>query len=216
MDTVQKRRSRLRGWIDLKCEGSQARFVEVTGINQGELSGLLKTKSFGEKKARTLEIHAGMPPMYLDAVDDDSNVSALVNNVSPGPEIRGMLPLISWVKVGEFCDVIDNFEPGDAAAWYPCPVAHGPNAYVLRVAGDSMSPEYRDGEMIFIDQRGQYENGDDVIVRTPEFQATFKRLQITPEGTYLLALNPSWPDRVIKIPADSQIYGKVIFSGRPR
>jgi hypothetical protein len=144
MDTVQKRRSRLRGWIDLKCEGSQARFVEVTGINQGELSGLLKTKSFGEKKARTLEIQAGMPPMYLDAVDDDSNVSALVNNVSPGPEIRGMLPLISWVKVGEFCDVIDNFEPGDAAAWYPCPVAHGPNAYVLRVAGDSMSPEYRD------------------------------------------------------------------------
>lgn len=144
------------------------------------------------------------------------HVATFDENVSPGPDSRGQLPLISWVKAGEFCDVIDNFVPGDAEAWYPCPVSHGPNAYILRVNGESMSPEYRDGELIFIDQRCNYEHGDDVIVRSPDHKATFKRLQITHEGTFLLAINPAWPDRIIKIPENSQICGKVIFQGRPR
>lgn len=60
------RREKLRKWIDEHCEGSQAKFVEMTGINQGELSGLLKNKSFGEKKARNLEQQANMPAFYLD------------------------------------------------------------------------------------------------------------------------------------------------------
>lgn len=71
MDTVQNRRARLRAWIDERCGGSQAQFVAVTGINQGELSGLLRTKSFGEKKARSLEAAAGMPTGWLDVAADD-------------------------------------------------------------------------------------------------------------------------------------------------
>lgn len=66
MDIVQNRRDRLRAWIDKHCNGSQAQFVTVTGINQGELSGLLRKKSFGEKKARSLELAAGMPLGWLD------------------------------------------------------------------------------------------------------------------------------------------------------
>ncbi|MTD34076.1 S24 family peptidase [Paludibacterium sp. dN 18-1] len=86
----------------------------------------------------------------------------------------------------------------------------------MRVEGESMMPEYHDGDLIFVDQRGAYDHGDDIIVRSPDGKATFKRLQKTNEGTYLLALNPSWPDRIIRIPEESQICGKVIFSGRQR
>lgn len=68
---VDNRRKKLRLWIDLHFEGSQSRFIEDCAlhgheINQGELSGLLKSKSFGEKKARSLETLARMPPRHLD------------------------------------------------------------------------------------------------------------------------------------------------------
>lgn len=68
---VANRRSRLKLWIDTNCAGSQKLFIASTNdgekqINQGELSGLLRSKSFGEKRARALERQARMPPGYLD------------------------------------------------------------------------------------------------------------------------------------------------------
>ena len=63
--TVMARRQRLQEWIDSHFEGKQALFVAATGINQGELSGLLRNKSFGEKKAEALERKASMPAGYL-------------------------------------------------------------------------------------------------------------------------------------------------------
>lgn len=62
---VAARRARLQAWIDTHYKGSQASFIAATGINQGELSGLLKNKSFGEKRAASLEIQARMPAGYL-------------------------------------------------------------------------------------------------------------------------------------------------------
>ena len=69
---VANRRRRLKLWIDTNCDGSQKLFIASTNdgdkqINQGELSGLLRSKSFGEKRARALERQARMPAGYLDA-----------------------------------------------------------------------------------------------------------------------------------------------------
>jgi len=68
---VANRRAKLRLWIDNYFDGSQSQFIADCAehghdINQGELSGLLKKKSFGEKKARSLEVIARMPPRHLD------------------------------------------------------------------------------------------------------------------------------------------------------
>lgn len=61
---VAARRKRLQAWITDNF-GSQAAFVAATGINQGELSGLLKSKSFGEKRAAAIETAANMPTGHL-------------------------------------------------------------------------------------------------------------------------------------------------------
>lgn len=60
------RRARLAQLIEEKYGGSQARFVDETGENQGEVSGLLRAKSFGERKARKLEDKCGLPQGWLD------------------------------------------------------------------------------------------------------------------------------------------------------
>jgi hypothetical protein len=69
-DVANKRRVLLRRWLDENFSGSQADFLADAArrghkINQGEFSGLLARKSFGEKKARNIEIQAGMPRGYL-------------------------------------------------------------------------------------------------------------------------------------------------------
>ncbi|ERI59240.1 helix-turn-helix transcriptional regulator [Xylella fastidiosa subsp. multiplex] len=70
--TVALRRRRLKQWIQDQHDGVQAFFVEKISINQGELSGLLNgKKSFGEKKARTIEKLAGMPDNYLDTTEEE-------------------------------------------------------------------------------------------------------------------------------------------------
>jgi hypothetical protein len=63
---VSNRRLRLKLLIKEKFNGSQAEFVTRTGQNQGEVSALLKTKSFGETKARKIEQECGLPIDWLD------------------------------------------------------------------------------------------------------------------------------------------------------
>ncbi len=84
-DIVAARRARLRAWIDQHYAGVQRNFVDATKINQGELSALLTSKSFGEKKARALEIQARMPDGYL--VSPLVEPSALPAPPAPGPAL---------------------------------------------------------------------------------------------------------------------------------
>ena len=66
INIAELRRRNLREWIYRLHQGRQIDFVSATGINQGELSALLKNKPFGERKARKIEHSAGMPALWLD------------------------------------------------------------------------------------------------------------------------------------------------------
>ena len=66
INITELRRRNLREWINRLHQGRQIDFVSATGINQGELSALLKNKPFGERKARKIEHSAGMPALWLD------------------------------------------------------------------------------------------------------------------------------------------------------
>lgn len=66
MDIQSTRRARLAQLIAERYNGSQAEFIEATTANQGEVSALLKNKSFGEKKARKIEGECGVPTGWLD------------------------------------------------------------------------------------------------------------------------------------------------------
>ena len=137
-------------------------------------------------------------------------------NVEPGPDIKGRVPLISWVQAGAWCEVEDLYAVGDAEEWMPCPTSHGPRTYALRVRGESMfNPHerrsFRDGDIIFVDPDRLAENGSPVIAKLDDSQeATFKQLVIEGEERYLKALNPNWPDRIIRINGNATICGVVI------
>ena len=86
------RRRQLRKWIDTHCGTSQAVFIASTNdgikqINQGELSALLKNKSFGERRARSLEKQSGMPSGYLDLNEQKKDIFTLQENGQEKPTL---------------------------------------------------------------------------------------------------------------------------------
>lgn len=67
MDPKEIRRIRLQKCIDEKFDGRQVNFIDHTSENQGEISAMLSgKKSFGEKKARSLEKKLGLDAGWLD------------------------------------------------------------------------------------------------------------------------------------------------------
>ncbi len=134
------------------------------------------------------------------------------DNVSPGPDTKGLVPLISGIQAGEWAEAIDLFEPYDAEALYPCPAPHGPHTYCLRVEGDSMtSPvgrSYPEGALIYVDpDQNCCAPGDRVVAkRSGENGVTFKQLAKDGDRLYLKPLNPHHPP----IFDEFKIIGKVI------
>lgn len=222
MDIREVRRRNLRALMDREfagVRGAQSRLAEKLDKPQNFVSRCLAdpdkagAKTIGEDFAREIEAAFGLERYTLDS-ESMGLIAATTSehNVGPGPEIKGRIPLISWVQAGDWCEAIDNFAPGDAEDWLPCPFDHSDTAFCLRVVGLSMSPDYREGEIIAVDPHVNAVHGSDVVCRTPEGTVTFKRLQITPDGTYLLALNPEWPNRMIAIPGETHICGVVVGS----
>jgi len=145
--------------------------------------------------------------------------SGLSGNTEPGPDLHGLVPLISWVQAGSWTAVVDNLQPGQAYDWLACPVAHGPHTFVLRVRGESMlnphgRPSFADGDLIYVDPEREAVHGSLVVVRIDgNMEATFKKLVIEGEQKYLRPLNPAWPEQIIRINGNATICGIVIFKG---
>lgn len=139
-----------------------------------------------------------------------------IDRVEDGPAIRGHVPLISWVQAGCWSEVTDIYAAGDAELWLPCPVAHGPRTYAVRIRGESMfNPHerwsFRDGDIIFVDPDRDAIHRSLVVAKLVDSQeATFKQLIIEGSQKYLKALNPSWPEQFIRIDGDAVFCGVAI------
>lgn len=200
---------------------TQAWLAEETGVSNNAVSKWVRTGQISRenipKVARLLDIYPNelLPESTTLHVEEPRSTY----NVAAGPEIRGKVPLISWVQAGNWCEVIDNFAPGDAEEWLPCPVSHSENTFVLKVRGESMfnphgRPSFHDGDLIFVDPQRDAIHGSLVVVRLEDStEATFKRLIIEGDKKYLKALNPAWPEPMIKINGNATICGVVIFRG---
>jgi SOS-response transcriptional repressor LexA len=121
------------------------------------------------------------------------------SNVSEGPQVRGMVPLISWVAAGGWDEASDPYLPGDGQTWLPCPTAHSMRTYALRVRGDSMTAthgkSYPEGCLIFVDpELTSPTNGQPVIARIDgDAEVTFKVFMRDAGRIWLRALNPAYP-----------------------
>jgi len=89
-----------------------------------------------------------------------------------------LVPVINKVAAGypaEFDDL--DYPVGIADDYVRCPDLHDPNAFAVRVIGDSMEPKFREGDIVIFSPAIEVQNGDDCFVRfTLPHETTFKRV----------------------------------------
>ncbi len=116
MNKVEIRRKRLQDLIDDKYQGVQANLLKDWAkrnpekeINQGELSLLLKKKSFGEKKGLSLAKGLGLRFDYFENFDDDPNFIKLINFLRTNPQLIEKMLAQSMKKIDKTTTI--KFKP---------------------------------------------------------------------------------------------------------
>lgn len=98
---------------------------------------------------------------------------------SKSPLAAGRLvPVINKVSAGYPTDFDDlDYPVGIADDYIRCPDLHDPNAFAVRVVGDSMEPRFREGDIVIFSPAAEVHNGDDCFVRfAMPHETTFKRV----------------------------------------
>jgi len=90
-----------------------------------------------------------------------------------------LIPVISTVRAGLPAEIVDPYEAGDGLRQVPVDERGrrlGPSAFALVVLGDSMAPEFVEGDVVIIDPSAVVRPGAVVVARlNDEQEATLKR-----------------------------------------
>ncbi len=87
----------------------------------------------------------------------------------------------------------------------------GDKEYIgLRVSGDSMYPVLLDGDTVVIQVQPSAETGDICACYVNGYDATLKRISLTPTSITLKPENPNYPPKTYTHPGEVTIAGKVV------
>lgn len=214
---MEKLNDRIRYALS-KAKLSQSEAARLIGVTPQSVYKWLKSGQIDKDNLSKLAELTGFTLGWFLKQDEDKvhtfdRDSGLANmpGVRPAKYDTTLIPLISYVQAGSFCEAIDNLAPNDAEEWLPCPFPCSTHTYALTVRGSSMEDEFFDSEVIFIDPERQYKPGDFVIAKkTNQNEVTFKRLQRDGDTWYLQAFNRNWPEPVIRIDEAWSVCGVVI------
>lgn len=168
-------------------------------------------RNIGEVTARKIELGTGKPEGWMDTIAAPEFTEE--NNISKSS--INFVPLLSWVRAGEFCDAPQPLTRQDADEWLPAPLEDmGKGVFALEVRGDSMDAPtgYREGEFVYIDPDMAATHGKDVLARL-DTGLTLKRYKEDEDGAYLFQLNGN---KIIRPDAEWHVCGVVVFSGQRR
>lgn len=128
-------------------------------------------------------IHRTLKPSQVDKVLAEYNLDVKDLKSSPNPA-SSWVPIINKVTAGypaQFDDL--GYPVGIADDYIRCPDIHDPNAFAVRVVGDSMEPKFFEGDVVVFSPRADVQNGDDCFVRFKSpHETTFKRVFFEEDG----------------------------------
>lgn len=119
----------------------------------------------------------------------DSNITTMDAPLTFGTKIKVLGKVPAGVPIEAVECVIDEIDISKE-------MAEDEYEYLgLLVSGDSMFPEYLDGDIVIIRKQSTADTGDDVVAYVNGYDATLKRLQRMTGGIRLKALNPQYESK---------------------
>ena len=157
---------------------SQADLARATGAKPPSVNAWFSgdTKSMkGETAAKAAALYGcsaiwlatGVGPMYEKAES--------ASNVVPAKLGARSVPVITSIQAGMWAEIVDSFQPGDAGDWLLTDIDLSDSAFALDIRGNSMEPEFKDGDRVIIDPEIAPQPGDFVAAKNGEQEATFKK-----------------------------------------
>lgn len=202
---------RLRATLEAKAARGEA------GLSGAEVERLLAAFGGGAPVARGQASGAsakggeGPPAVVARGAGGAAGVSARVLVGVPAE-----VPLINSVAAGYPREFTDLGYPARVADQYVrCVDVHDPDAFAARVVGDSMEPDYREGDVVVFSPARALKSGMDCFARLePDHDSTFKRVYFErgADGAELIRLQPlnsKYPPRTLPREQVAGLYAAV-------
>jgi phage repressor protein C with HTH and peptisase S24 domain len=147
-----------------------------------------------------------------------TNVSfdRFVQLIDESKRIVQSVPLLGFAQAGHGGYFDDGGFPVGSKGWEEVglPSVSDEHAYALKIAGDSMKPAYRDGDVIVVSPGAQIHKGDRVVVKTKDGEVMVKELKRrTAKIIELQSLNPNHVDRTFPA-ADVEWIARIVWASQ--
>ncbi len=190
-----------RGNVSASAETSTATLeplaeVEATTDGESQSNGEVPKNGPAAKSGQSKsEKKPKLPGIALDALYLSGALREFVDKSAGNVETipTNVVPVINRVSAGYPKDFTDlSYPKGAADTYLSCPDVSDPDAFAARVHGDSMTPKYRQGDIVIFSPRAAVKNGDDAFVRFNDGQTTFKRVffEEDEKGQNVIRLQP--------------------------
>lgn len=182
---------------------SQERLGELIGKTQGAVAHWLNDR----REPGLDDIASIMRVLGIDKIDLLANGDIVADQGSVdmiGRPRDGLVPVKGEAVMG----TDGEFEMCEELAGWLRIYSSDPDAFSLRVKGDSMFPRINSGEYVVVEPRTQVHPGDEVFIRTSNGKNMIKRLGYHRDGVYqFISVNQQHPPLTL----DNVYVEKVFF-----
>lgn len=198
MDTIGERIKKFRMTLGL----NQKDFAEACG----KLDTREKASKWGQSRIGNYETGTRMPDL-----EDIRIISSVLNiepsdlafgsgNIIPATIGTTKVPLISYIQAGQWAGIEDFRETCGDYEYILTDLDVSENAFALEIRGDSMIPDFIEGDVVIIDPSEPPHAGEFVAAVNGDYEATFKKYRplgevdrFGREHFELIALNSDYP-----------------------
>ncbi|MEG9531626.1 XRE family transcriptional regulator [Mannheimia indoligenes] len=197
MDTLGERIKKFRMALGL----NQKDFAEACG----KLDTREKASKWGQSRIGNYETGTRTPDL-----EDIRIISSVLNiepsdlafgssNIIPATIGTTKVPLISYIQAGQWTGIDDFRESCGDYEYILTDLEVSEDAFALEIKGDSMEPDFIEGDRVIIDPDVQPHAGEFVAAINGEYEATFKKYrpledldEYGRQHFELIALNPDY------------------------
>ncbi|WP_429499474.1 LexA family protein [Robbsia andropogonis] len=165
---------------------SQDALAKLAGVSQSTVAQIESSRNQGSKHLVALARALNVEPEWLDNGTGDVGgdlgpAKAFDKNVAPAPPDTRRIPVLSYVQAGQMTEMRSPFSTGDVFEYLMTDLDLSEYAFGLVIRGDSMTPEFNEGDRALFDPALQPRPGDFVVAKNGDEEATFKKYR--PRGT---------------------------------
>ena len=194
----------------IKEAGSQTALSEAIGKAPAQISQWLnaslnsktgKPRVMSNAIAREIELKTNKPEGWMDQPAKSEDLRTRGGSYLEFTPISGVrrVPVLSYIQAGVWTEIANSFQSEDADDWLIIGDKSSPESFALTIRGNSMEPDFKEGDVVIIDPSIKPRPGSFVAAKNGREEATFKKYRprsidvLGNEVFELVPLNEDYP-----------------------